>query len=42
MLAYAVEGAIRRPHHEGQAEQMWCLTLATNAVVTWTTKGGDR
>ena len=38
MLAYAGEGAIRRPHHEEQAEQMWCLTLATNAVVTWTTE----
>ena len=34
MLAYAGERAIRRPHHEQQAEQMWCLTLATNAVVT--------
>ena len=38
MLAYAGEGAIRRPQHEQQAEQMWCLTLATNAVVTWTTE----
>jgi hypothetical protein len=38
MLAYAGEGAIRRRHHEEQAEQMWCLTLATNAVVTWTTE----
>ena len=36
-LAYAGEGALRRRHHEQQAEQMWCLTLATNAVVTWTT-----
>ena len=33
-LAYAGEGALRRRHHE----QMWCLTLATNAVVTWTTE----
>ena len=38
MLAYAGEGAIRRPHHEEQAEQTWCLTLATNAAVTWTTE----
>lgn len=38
MLAYAGDGAIRRRHREGQAEQMWCLTLATNAVVTWTTE----
>ena len=37
-LAYAGEGALRRRHHEEQAEQMWCLTLATNAVVTWTTE----
>jgi TnpA family transposase len=38
MLAYAGDGAIRRRHHEEQAEQMWCLTLATNAVVTWTSE----
>ena len=37
-LAYAGEGALRRRHREVQAEQMWCLTLATNAVVTWTTE----
>ena len=37
-LAYAGEGALRRHHHEQQTEQMWCLTLATNAVVTWTTE----
>ena len=37
-LAYADAGALRRRHHEQQAEQMWCLTLATNAVVTWTTE----
>jgi hypothetical protein len=37
MLAYAGYGAIRRRHHEEQAEQTWCLALATNAVVTWTT-----
>jgi Tn3 transposase DDE domain len=37
-LAYAGEGAVRRPHHEQQTEQMWCLTLATNAIVTWTTE----
>ena len=30
-LAYAGEGALRRRHHEEQTEQMWCLTLATNA-----------
>jgi TnpA family transposase len=37
-LAYAGEGALRRRYHEQQTEQMWCLTLATNAVVTWTTE----
>jgi len=37
-LAYAGEGAIRRRHHEQQTEQMWCLTLATNAIITWTTE----
>jgi Tn3 transposase DDE domain len=36
-LAYAGEGALRR-HHEQQTEQMWCLTLAANAIVTWTTE----
>jgi TnpA family transposase len=34
-LAYAHEGALRRRHHTQQAEQMWCLTLATNAIVCW-------
>ncbi len=34
-LAYAHEGALRRRHHEQQTEQMWCLTLATNAIVCW-------
>ncbi len=37
-LAYAGEGALRRRDHEQQTEQMWCLTLATNAIVTWTTE----
>lgn len=37
-LAYANEGALRQRHHEELAEQMWCLTIATNAVVTWTTE----
>jgi TnpA family transposase len=37
-LAYAGEGALRRHYHEQQTEQMWCLTLATNAIVTWTTE----
>lgn len=37
-LAYAGEGAIRRRDNEGQTEQMWCLTLVTNAIVTWSTE----
>ena len=37
-LAYAGEGALRRRHRHEQTEQMWCLTLAANAVVTWTTE----
>ncbi|MEU1813414.1 Tn3 family transposase [Micromonospora aurantiaca (nom. illeg.)] len=37
-LAYAGEGAIRRRHLEQQTEQMWCLTLATNAIVCWPTE----
>jgi TnpA family transposase len=37
-LAYAGEGALRRRHHEQQSEQMWCLTLATNAIVCWSTE----
>ena len=30
--------AIRRRRLEQQTEQAWCLTLVTNAVVTWTTE----
>ncbi|WP_224386186.1 Tn3 family transposase [Pseudonocardia sp. ICBG1293] len=37
-LLYAHEGMIRARHLEGQTEQAWCLTLVTNAVVTWTTE----
>ncbi len=37
-LLYAHEGAIRRRRLEQQTEQAWCLTLVTNAVVTWTTE----
>ena len=37
-LAYAGEGAIRRRYHEQQSEQMWCLTVATNAIVCWSTE----
>lgn len=37
-LHYAHQGAVRRRHLEQQTEQAWCLTLVTNAVVTWTTE----
>ncbi|MFF0144514.1 Tn3 family transposase [Amycolatopsis sulphurea] len=37
-LLYAHEGAVRARHLEAQTEQAWCLTLATNAVVAWTTE----
>jgi TnpA family transposase len=35
---YAHEGAVRRRRHEQQTEQAWCLTLVTNAIVTWMTE----
>lgn len=31
-------GTIVRPHLQDQTEQAWCLTLLTNAVITWTTE----
>src|SRR5664279_4636410 len=34
-LFYASEGAIRHHNPEQQTEQAWCLTIATNAIVTW-------
>jgi TnpA family transposase len=37
-LAYANEGALQRRHHEQQTEQMWCLTVVTNAIVCWATE----
>jgi TnpA family transposase len=37
-LLYAHEGTVRARHLEQQTEQAWCLTLATNAVVAWTTE----
>jgi TnpA family transposase len=33
---YAHEGAVRRPHLQDQTEQAWCLTIAPNAISTWT------
>ncbi|MFE3262267.1 Tn3 family transposase [Nocardia sp. NPDC059229] len=37
-LIYAHEGAFRARHLEAQTEQAWCLTLVTNALITWTTE----
>ena len=37
-LHYANHGSIRRRHLEQQSEQAWCLTVLTNAVITWTTE----
>ena len=33
-IAYANEGALQRRHHEQQTEQMWCLTMVTNSIVS--------
>ncbi len=37
-LLYAHEGTIRARQLDDQTEQAWCLTLATNAVISWTTE----
>jgi TnpA family transposase len=37
-LRYAHGGAFTSRHLTGQTEQAWCLTVLTNAVVTWTTE----
>nr|WP_280491807.1 transposase [Nocardia asiatica] len=37
-LLYAHEGMIRARQLQDQTEQAWCLTLATNAVIAWTTE----
>ncbi|MCO5973095.1 transposase [Actinoallomurus soli] len=37
-LHYVQQGTIVRPHLQDQTEQAWCLTLLTNAVITWTTE----
>lgn len=37
-LLYAHEGIIRARQLADQTEQAWCLTLATNAVIAWTTE----
>ena len=35
---YAHEGAVHRHHLQAQTEQAWCLTIAANAITTWTTE----
>ncbi len=37
-LIYTQEGALRARHLEAQTEPAWCSTLATNAVIVWTTE----
>jgi len=37
-LHYANRGTIGKVHLEQQTEQAWCLTVLTNAVVTWSTE----
>ncbi|WUI32705.1 Tn3 family transposase [Nocardia sp. NBC_00416] len=37
-LLYAHEGTIRARQLADQTEKAWCLTLATNAVIAWTTE----
>ncbi|WP_433519499.1 Tn3 family transposase [Nonomuraea sp. CA-143628] len=36
-LHYAQQGAVTRPVLADQTDQAWCLTVSTNAVITWTT-----
>jgi Tn3 transposase DDE domain len=36
-LHYANQGSVGHAHQVAQSEQAWCLTLLTNAVITWTT-----
>jgi TnpA family transposase len=37
-LRYSHHGAFRSAHLQGQTEAAWCLTVLTNAVVTWTSE----
>jgi TnpA family transposase len=37
-LHYAHQGTLGKPHLADQTEQAWCLTVLTNAVITWTTE----
>lgn len=35
VVHFAGEGKMRKRHHEQQTEQAWCLTVVTNAIITW-------
>jgi TnpA family transposase len=37
-LRHARQGTVSTPHLADQTEQAWCLTVQTNAVITWTTE----
>ncbi|MFV0306681.1 MAG: Tn3 family transposase [Desertimonas sp.] len=37
-IAYAAGNGLRSSDHMTHTQQMWCLTLLTNAVVAWTTE----
>ncbi|MET8335918.1 Tn3 family transposase [Streptosporangium canum] len=37
-LRYAQQGAVTKPALADQTDQAWCLTVLTNAVITWTTE----
>ncbi|HEY3034083.1 MAG TPA: Tn3 family transposase [Streptosporangiaceae bacterium] len=37
-LHYAQQGTITKPYLTEQTEQAWCLTVLTNALVTWSTE----
>ena len=37
-LHFAHQGTIGRRHLDQQTEQAWCLTLVSNAIITWTTE----
>ena len=37
-LHYANHGSVNKAHLHQQTEQAWCLTVLTNAVLTWTTE----
>lgn len=37
-IAYAAGSGLRSTDHVSHTQQMWCLTVLTNAVVAWTTE----